>query len=242
MNESVKTIIADSIRTLPSPLDRVPAEYKREYVRRKIREQAKNIPQRKVFGIGLSKTSTSSLAKALEVLGYESVSWNRNGKILGWPEFYLADAATDTPCCVQFESLYHTFEQSKFIYTVRELDDWVRSIRNHFELETPREFRQYWDREEFWQGDTRWKWHSDWQWQNAFRFIQIHQCLYAQHDTWKEAYRAYDQRVRQFFEDKPDHRFMVMNIPEGDGWDPLCSFLDREIPDRPFPHANPSRE
>jgi hypothetical protein len=30
-----------------------------------------------------------------------------------------------------------------------------------------------------------------------------------------------------------------MNFEEGDAWEKLCSFLGHEIPDRPFPHANP---
>jgi hypothetical protein len=168
----VKEGIASILRKAPTPVDRFPAEWKRAYVRNKIRERAQEIPRPKVFGIGLSKTGTTSLAHALEHLGYETVSWARNGRILGWPEFYIADAATDTPCCTQFEVLYHTFEDAKFIYTVRDKEDWTRSIKTHFDLESPSEFRRFWGSEDFWNGNAHWKWAPDWAWQNPFRFMQ----------------------------------------------------------------------
>jgi hypothetical protein len=238
MDPDLKSTIADLFRKLPSPFNRIPAEQKRSRILRRIQKQNAGNPSAKVFGIGLSKTGTTSLARALDILGYEAVSWTRGGRVLGWPEFYLADAATDTPCCAHFESLYYTFERSKFIYTVRDLDEWVQSAKNYFGLETPHEFRQHWNDEEHWNGDT---WHSDWQQENAFRALRIHECLYARHDTWEEAYHSYEQRVRHFFADKPADRITSMNIPDGDGWNQLCTFLKRDVPSRPFPHANQSR-
>jgi hypothetical protein len=41
-------------------------------------------PKQKVFGIELSRTGTSSLCRALQLLGYEkSFHWKRNGKVVG---------------------------------------------------------------------------------------------------------------------------------------------------------------
>jgi hypothetical protein len=187
-----------------------------------------------VFGIGLSKTGTTSLNYALQHLGYNSLHWRREGKVLGWPEFLFADAATDAPCCVQFESLYHTFDESKFIYTVRDVEDWKQSIIQHYAgKERPSELRR--------EGERRWLPEgAQWRFYSSIRKITIHECLYAQHDSWEEAYQAFDHRVRTFFEDKPDDRFLEMRIPEGDGWDLLCSFLGHQVPDSPFPHQNKS--
>lgn len=188
-------------------------------------------PQSKVFGIGLSKTATSSLACALRILGYKTVSWNVAARVIGWPELYHADAATDTPCAAQFETLYHTFENSKFVYTTRDIDSWERSITNHTGMDTPRGYRKRWTSDRFWER---------WDWYNAFRGIQIHENLYADHDTWEEAYHAFDRRVRRFFEDKPDDRFLEVNICAGDGWEKLCPFLGVNTPDHSFPHKNAS--
>jgi hypothetical protein len=235
----ILNILERLLLRMPAPFHRIPAELRQKDLREKVQQRftkgdSEPCSQPKVFGIGLSKTGTTSLAAALEVLGYTSLSWKRDGKVLGWPEFYYADAATDTVCSAQFESLYHTFEESKFIYTVRDIDDWEQSIirhfGNYFGVDKPSDFRCLHRRKSSWEDDPGWEFH------NSLRTIQIRECLYAHHSSWRDAYWAFDQRVRHFFEDKPDDRFVKMNIPDGDGWDLLCSLLDREVPDRPFPH------
>lgn len=228
---------AKNLRKLPDPFCRLPEEWKQARLRREIKERIRGCgprwsPSPKVFGIGLSRTVTTSLSIALDHLGYNSLHWKRKGKIPDWPEFFWADAATDTPCSAQFESLYYTFEKSKFIYTVRDVDSWRESIINHFEgVKSPRDLRHE-EELRFIPQDPRWRFH------NTIHRIQVHESLYAQHDAWEEAYRAFDKRVRDFFDDKPEDRFLEMNITEGDGWKPLCSFLGHEVPGRPFPHAN----
>jgi hypothetical protein len=67
-----------------------------------------------------------------------------HGKILCWPEFYAYEAATDTPCCVNFESLYRTFDDAKFIYTKRDIEDWVRSVKSHSQIDKPEDFKKKW--------------------------------------------------------------------------------------------------
>lgn len=34
----------------------------------------------------------------------------------------------------------------------------------------------------------------------------------------------------------PKERLLEWNVQEG--WEPLCQFLDKDIPDEPFPHVN----
>jgi len=238
----IQRTVASALRRLPAPLHRLPEEWKQSYLREAVKRRFVNStaetvkPGAKVFGIGLSKTGTTSLNRALTMLGYDALHWTRNGqRVLGWPEFFYAEAATDTPCSAQFEALCHTFEDSKFIYTVRDTTDWTQSIKEHFGMESPRKFRKLWKEEEFWEGNFGWRW------QNSLRWIQVHEGLYAQHDTWEAAYDAFDNRVRRFFEEKADDRLLVMNIPNGDGWDALCPFLGHEIPDQDFPHAGRTR-
>lgn len=80
----------------------------------------------------------------------------------------------------------------------------------------------------------------EWGFHNTIYEVQAHESLYAQHDTWEEAYRAHDNRIRTFFEDKPDDCLLEMSITGGDKWEPLCSFLGDEVPDRKFPHVDPA--
>lgn len=238
MASSYSSLLSEFFRQLPSPLDRLPAEWRRSQFRkalknRFLRSTLNQNPRRsKVFGIGLSRTGTTSLAHALSHLGYRTLHWSQNGKVIGWPELCDADAATDTPCSTQFEALYYTFEDSKFVYTVRDVEQWTESVKQYFGIEKPSNFRDLPKDEAYWKSDRNWGWY------NTVRRIQIHECLYAQHDSWASAYRTFDDRVRQFFDNKPENRFLEMNITDGEGWEVLCPFLGLDPPDQSFPHRS----
>jgi hypothetical protein len=83
--------------------------------------------QSKIFGIGLSKTGTTSLTAALEVLGFSAVHYPTTMQ-----EVELHDAAADLPIADAFEVLDTTFPGSKFVYTVRERTKWLESSRRHW--------------------------------------------------------------------------------------------------------------
>lgn len=48
-----------------------------------------------------------------------------------------------------------------------------------------------------------------------------------------------DEIIRHF--EKRTSDLLVMNIIDGDGWEKLCRFLDKPVPDRMFPHKNIGR-
>ncbi len=102
--------------------------------------------RQKVFGIGLNKTGTSSLHQALEVLGYRSLHWGgeqTHDAVLraideGEPLLSYVDPEPDAICDV-FTVTYYFFladaeyPGSKFILTLRDLDEWLDSRRRHVE-------------------------------------------------------------------------------------------------------------
>jgi hypothetical protein len=47
--------------------------------------------------------------------------------------------------------------------------------------------------------------------------------------------------VRQHFAQYPA-QFLDVCWEKGDGWEKLCRFLGRDIPEGPFPHANRTNE
>jgi hypothetical protein len=79
---------------------------------------------------------------------------------------------------------------------------------------------------------------SGWEEHNALQYNIIQEVLYSRHTTWEEAYREYDGRVKDFFKDKSSEKLLVLDIPGGDGWSKLCSFLNAAVPKKPFPHEN----
>lgn len=145
---NINKILGDIIRCMPSPINNLVQEHQ---YKKKIEDIKDKIDRdKKVFGIGLSRTRTTSLKEALEMLGMECVHFNDGSRISAWPEFYKADAVVDTPVSSRFESLYYTFEESKFIYTVRETNEWVKSVREFYKMESPKEFKGKWKNDSFW--------------------------------------------------------------------------------------------
>ena len=70
------------------------------------------VTRAKTFGIGLSRTGTTSLTLALEALGLSVAHFPTTMK-----QIEEHDAATDTPVAASFQSLDSRFPGSKFIYT-----------------------------------------------------------------------------------------------------------------------------
>jgi hypothetical protein len=76
----------------------------------------------KIFGIGLTRTGTTSLTEALKILGYSAVHCP-----MSYEEIEDHDASTDTAVAARFEFLDLLYPNSKFILTIRDLDSWIDS-------------------------------------------------------------------------------------------------------------------
>lgn len=82
-----------------------------------------------IFGVGLNKTGTTSIAKALKILGIstrhgapENAASLKSGC---WPDD--VDAFLDGPIHVHQFELAEQFPEALFIQTVRPMDDWINS-------------------------------------------------------------------------------------------------------------------
>jgi hypothetical protein len=176
----------------------------------------------KVLGIGMGRTGTQSLAKALEILGYRAKHC---------PQFYLDDqgnlcvsqrdiecfnALTDEPCILVYKDLDRQYPGSKFILTIREMCSWLRSIeRNGNALR---------------------------EWRSRFPAVPVlHRALYgvAEFDPaqFAQAYDRHVKEVKAYFGGRPQD-LLVLDICGGEGWPKLCSFLGKQVPDCPFPRLN----
>ncbi len=176
----------------------------------------------KVFGIGFHKTGTKSLAKALRVLGFTVTGPNnfRDRDIAGTyrdiarslsAEF---DAFQDNPWPLVYREMDRQWPDAKFILTVRDGPAWYASQLEHFRGGTT-PMRELVYGPGF--GDPR---------GNEAHYLQ--------------RIEMHNLAVRTYFQDRPG-KLLEMNITEGDGWDMLCDFLDRPVPERAFPHRNRSQ-
>jgi Sulfotransferase domain len=173
----------------------------------------------KIFGVGLSKTGTTSLHHALRILGLKSIHFapERLNDILDGsnvnPDFRRyddVDAITDEPAAYFYEELFAAYPESKFILTVRNEDAWWRSISSHFNKE------------------------SNWE-INKFGKQYIYGSARASEFLFRKKYRQHNADVIARI---PGDRLLMMDITAGDGWEKLCPFLNIKIPEVSFPYVN----
>ncbi len=178
----------------------------------------------KIFGIGLSKTGTTSLTHALEMLDVRAVHYPKDDRTieqLTQADFNLdlfehVDAVTDTPVVPYYKDFDRLFPGSRFILTVRPLETWLDSVEAQWSKGDPRKLvpHQKFNRLTVYQ---------------TYRFDRVH---------YADVYRRHVEDVRRYFDKSSYGRLLEMAITCGDGWELLCPFLEKPIPDRPFPHVN----
>ena len=178
----------------------------------------------KIFCIGLSKTGTTSLARALEILGYRTrdyigVTRYASGDLscIDLTEIDAHDAFTDTPIPSFYRELDKRYPGSKFILTTRNMDDWLRSCAKQF---TPRIVSK--------QNDATRQLHTD-----------LYGCFEFAAEKYASGYTRFVEGVLDYFRDRPQD-LLVAEICDGDTWERLCAFLDKPVPESPFPVTNVS--
>jgi hypothetical protein len=191
-----------------------------------------------IIGAGFGRTGTTSLKRALERLGHGpcyhmQTAMTRPGHSRFWlrarargADFraFFRDyrAALDWPVCEFYRELLDAFPGAKVILTTRPAESWYQSVR-----------------ETLWEIDQALPWwfppairrmHDEVIWKARFdgRFLD------REHAT--EVYRAHLEAVVQAV---PAERLLVLEA--GQGWEPLCRFLGRPVPDAPYPQLNDRR-
>jgi hypothetical protein len=191
--------------------------------RKRLRQWVGRLTRRpKILGIGLSRTGTTSLTSALTILGYRTTHYPAPNLMLEG-RYYAAlwgvEAATDVTASAFFKELDEAFPGSRFILTVRDERSWLESFRVH--LAHPS--RQ-----------------NDEHLGNGMR-ARVRRKVYGtvcfEPEKLLSAARAHDSAVREYFRGRPED-LLVLDIFEGDGWEKLCAFLAKPIPQKPFPHLN----
>jgi hypothetical protein len=179
----------------------------------------------KVFGIGLSKTGTSSLALALEHLGYRTVhnpTDNDTMLALLSGDFQCRalienDAVCDIMFSRQFRELDRMYPESAFILTEREGEQWHASCAHHWAS------RQV---------------SSTALWNEELVDLQVYGTVLYRRALFQDVYDSHKREVVQYFEGRPG-KLLRVNICAGEGWEPLCKYLGVQIPRVPFPHLRP---
>ncbi|CAK8689431.1 unnamed protein product [Clavelina lepadiformis] len=200
----------------------------------------------KVICAGAPKTGTKSIARALRILGYNSVYDVEEAIEFGFEEWedlmknrqpdmkVLLDtvysnnveAVVDMPHSYFFDKFLERWPDAKVILSIRDEDEWFRSFKEMLE----RTNKQY----------------SYFSWLRSFspslnRLIGWNLWLFKvtmgietpNAFIWKTWYRRHNKFVQATV---PPKKLLEYHIEEG--WAPLCKFLDKPIPKDDFPFEN----
>lgn len=175
----------------------------------------------RVFNIGLNKTGTVSFHEAMTILGWHSLHWGGpevNRSIIAAREAGLPllanvdpsyDAFSDIGAIARgFELLDEQYPGSRFVMTVRPVDDWIDSRRRHVEKNQAMKARGEYD--------------------GTF--------LVVDEPKWRDEWAHHTARVREYFAGRDD--FLEIDITSGAGWPPFCRLLGVPEPTTPFPWEN----
>lgn len=179
----------------------------------------------KVFGIGLSKTGTTSIASALELLGYKTkdymgLSTYIPGDLssIDLHEIDAHDAFTDTPIPSFYRELDAKYPQSKFILTIREMDPWLKSCKKQFTKRSAETVNAA----------------------SNELFNDLYGCTSFDAEKFKKGYDRFTAGVLNYFKDR-ESDLLIIDVCAGEGWEKLCPFLGHPIPPMPFPKRNVTR-
>jgi hypothetical protein len=189
----------------------------------------------RIFGIGLSRTGTSSLHEALGLLGFRSGHYLPDDGIMAYLQgrapFHMKqwldyEAVSDTPVCSLVPELDAACPGARFILTTRPLESWLASCRRH------------WSRQEVFQTlhnpPPKTGIRSQW------RFL-CRQRVYGRQDfdetAFAAVFAAHHEAVMRHFSGRPQD-LLVLDLSQPLKWEPLCAFLNLDIPQVAFPWSN----
>lgn len=175
--------------------------------------------QSKIFVIGFQKTGTTSMGKALELLGYSVCGTIANSESSletirkkADSKLPLFDAFQDNPWCLLYKELDLRFPNSKFILTVRPTDKWIQSMVNHF-------------------GYTK---------SPMRNIIYGAGSPLGNEEQYINVYERHNNEVINYFKNRKKD-CLVLKSGVDFSWSNLCPFLDKDIPNCNFPYLNASK-
>ena len=175
-----------------------------------------------IIGIGLSKTGTSTLTECLNHLGYNCLHWGQRAAMLYADKKFETiftdyipkyNAFADYPWNLMYR-MFDNLYKCKFILTSRKDGiTWYNSFKNHI---------------------------------LSIGHFDTGKLVYGFEDPVRDKqkmlnyYWKYNADCRRYFDGRDN--FLDLYFEYGDGWQKICEFLDKPVPDIEFPHRNKGTE
>ncbi|KAL8647579.1 MAG: hypothetical protein Q9226_006371 [Calogaya cf. arnoldii] len=197
------------------------------------RRQCKRVVPMRCLVLGVGRTGTNSIREAMKILGfdetYHMVNANQNpkdnelwqnaldaktqeGKQLGreqWDQLLgHCQAVTDFPAALFAPELISAYPEAKVVLSNRDIDQWHRYDISAVDPPS-----------------------APW----AEMFYKMWR-IFAKGDFARYGKRAFHEHYERVRELVPSDRLLEYRVSEG--WEPLCRFLDVDIPDCRYPAGN----
>lgn len=208
-----------------------------------------------VLSVGFPRTGTASIQEALETLGlptyhFASILANRSdadlwsaaidakffdrGTPFGkaqWDQLLgHVSAITDAPSILFWDDLLRMYPDAKIILVDRDLDAWQKSfdvLANGLLSFFPRVLTVL----------------DPWSSGRVFGLSRKYMKVMVGSDSLEEAKSGAKEHYRRHYEAVrhavPKDKLLEYRL--GSGWEPLCDFLGKPVPDVPFPHRNETK-
>ena len=196
-----------------------------------------------VVGAGFGRTGTMSLKLALERLGFDKCYhmievmqhpdhvplWERahQGEPIDWAALFEGyRASVDWPSCNLWREQLAAFPGAKVILSLRDPVKWHESVMNTIWPSS---------RDAAASDDPRQR--AFGQWAQRIIWDRVFDGRIEDRDHAIAVYEAHAASVRA---EVPADR--LLEFDPGDGWAPLCAFLDVPVPEEPYPRTNTTEE
>ena len=197
----------------------------------------------RVIGAGFGRTGTLSMKLALEMLGlgpcYHMVEVRNHpthpqlwlnatrGQAVDWAALFDGYASTvDWPSCNFWRQQMQAFPEAKVLLTLRDSDRWYESVMNTI-----------------WPASSRLEGSAVEAEARAaeFAFGVVWDPVFGRRMTDRaHCIEMYEQHNQEVMDEVPADRLLCYQ--PGDGWEPLCEFLDLPVPDAPYPRVNSTED
>ena len=194
-----------------------------------------------VIGAGFGRTGTLSLKLALERLGFgpchhmievfahpaQAAVWRdaAKGQAVDWDALLAGyGSAVDWPSCHFWRELSEHYPAAKVILSVRDADAWYGSMSETIgKLETAgSDITDLGARAVM----------------SMARLIVMERTFAGRLGEPEHAKTVFNRHNAAVIAGIPNDRLLLFNVIAG--WSPLCRFLDRPVPNEPFPRTNSS--
>jgi hypothetical protein len=180
-----------------------------------------------IIGVGLSRTGTTSLNKALNILGIKSIHYHPHllknalwGKSQNFKVYENFDAVTDLPAAYFYKEISNVYQNSKLILTIRDENEWYASVSHHYKNIDNRinSLEESLKKKKWLKKVSR----------------KIREVVYGSAEVTEDYITKYNDHNNEL-KLKSD---LIMDITKGDGWQKLCHFLNKPVPKIEFPFEN----